>query len=81
MMFEWVGPIVDFIDNNNPTKLCKFPIRYNFHGPGAISQLWIFYIPRRQEESIGSIGAPSIVPTTKKIKFNGIEIVALFNGI
>jgi hypothetical protein len=70
MMLEWVGSIVDFIDNNNPTKLCKFPIRYNFHGPGAIFQLWIFYIPNLQQpdqrevkkKSTGSIGAPSIVP-------------------
>ena len=56
MMLEWVGPIIDFIPKNDPAKLCKFPIRCNFHGPGAISRLWIFYIPsttipkRRQEE-------------------------------
>jgi hypothetical protein len=43
MMLEWVGPIVDFIPNNDPTKLCKFPIRCNFHGLGAISQLWISF--------------------------------------
>jgi hypothetical protein len=57
MMLEWVKLLVDFIPNNDPTKLCEFPIKWNFfHGLGAISQLWIFYIPstirpkKRQEE-------------------------------